>query len=249
MTSPASTVPKSSLLRAGVATAIAFAILVGLGTWQLLRLKEKEALIARVAERMAAPPVAVPPMSEWRTLDLDRWSYRRVRLQGSYDFAKEARVFVNLSQPRGPLKGPGYFIMTPLRLAGGGTIIVNRGFTPQAGGAVARGEAGPEASVTGPLREPEGRNMFTPDDEAYQRLFFARDPNAIARDLAIPAAAPFTVDAEASGPGGLPQGGETRVSFPNRHMEYALTWYGLAATLAAFFAVFAFRASGETDRR
>ena len=230
------------LVKAGVATAIAVAILAGLGTWQLMRLKEKEALIARVAERMAEPPAPVPPQRDWPALDLDQWSYRRVSLHGVYDFAKEARVFVNLSEPRGKLKGPGYFVLTPLKLDGGGTVIVNRGFTPQAGGAVSRGEAGAPASVTGPLREPEGRNMFTPSDEAYRRLFFARDPKAIAADLDIPDAAPFTVDAEASGPGGLPQGGETRISFPNRHMEYALTWYGLAATLAAFFAVFARRA-------
>ncbi|WP_020181235.1 SURF1 family cytochrome oxidase biogenesis protein [Methylopila sp. M107] len=241
--------PKPGLIKIGLAAAIAFAILAGLGTWQLLRLKEKETLIARVAERMAEPPVAAPAMAEWPSLDLANWTYRRVTLMGTYDFAKEARVYINLSEPRGKLKGPGYFILTPLRLSQGGTVIVNRGFTPQAGGGVARGDANADVTVTGPLREPEGRNMFTPSDEAYQRLFFARDPKAIAADLGIPDAAPFTVDAEASGPGGLPQGGETRLSFPNRHMEYALTWYGLAATLAAFFAVFAWRTRrGGEDR-
>ncbi len=232
----------SKALKVGLAAGLAFLILVGLGTWQLLRLHEKEALIARVSERMAAEPVAVPPRGDWARLDVDQWSYRRVTVEGTYDFAKEARVYVNLSEPRGKLKGPGYFILTPLDLDGGGTVLVNRGFTPLSGGAVSRGTSGERASVSGPLREPEGRNLFTPADEPKQRLFFARDPKAIAAQLGIFEAAPFTVDAEASGPGGLPQGGETRVSFPNRHLEYALTWYGLAATLAAFVAVLALRA-------
>ena len=124
-------------------------------------------------------------------------------------------------------------------------MIVNRGFTPERGGAVSRGVAGETVTVTGPLREPEGRNPFTPSDEPMKRLFFARDPAAIAAALGLADAAPFTVDAEASGPGGVPQGGETRVTFPNRHLEYALTWFGLAGTLAVFFVVFAIRARRE----
>lgn len=235
---------KSRILKAGVASAIGVAILVGLGSWQLSRLAWKTELVARVTERMAAPPVAAPPKAEWRRLVLGQWSYRRVRLEGRFDHAKEARVYLNLSDAHGRFKGPGYFVMTPLALKDGGTVIVNRGFVPEAFKDPATRPAAQdpaEAAVTGPLREPEARNAFTPDDDARQRLFFARDPKAIADGLAIADAAPFTVDAEASGPGGLPQGGETRVSFPNRHLEYALTWYGLAATLAAMFFVFAWR--------
>lgn len=238
---------RSGLLKAGAAVAVGVAILVGLGSWQLSRLAWKTDLVARVHERMAADPVPAPAAADWPGLDLTRWSYRRVRLQGVYDFTKEARVFVNLPDARGPLKGPGYFIMTPLRLEDGSTVIVNRGFTPEQGGAVSRGVGGQVATVTGPLREPEDRNLFTPADQPASRMFFARDPSAIAGGLKIAGVAPFTVDAEESGPGGLPQGGETKISFPNRHLEYALTWYGLAATLAAFFGVVAWRTMRGTE--
>jgi surfeit locus 1 family protein len=52
---------------------------------------------------------------------------------------------------------------------------------------------------------------------------------------------PFFVDAEASpeNPGGFPKGGVTRLALSNRHLEYALTWYGLALTLIGVFAAFA----------
>ena len=51
----------------------------------------------------------------------------------------------------------------------------------------------------------------------------------------------FTVDADArpEPPGGLPRGGVTRLDLPNRHLEYALTWYGLALTLIGVYAAFA----------
>lgn len=236
---------RARLLKAGIATALAMALLIGLGSWQLARLAWKTDLVARVTERMAASPVDLPPQAEWPSLDLDAMGYRRVRATGVFDHAREARVYVNLSEPHGPLKGPGYFLLTPLALKGGGVVIVNRGFAPEgAADRAARPEG--EVMVSGPLRVPEDRNMFTPADDPAKRLFFARDPQSIAAGLGIAGAAPFTIDADAArNDGGIPQGGETRVTFPNRHLEYALTWYGLAATLAAVFAAFAWRTARE----
>jgi surfeit locus 1 family protein len=237
---------RSRILRAGAAAAIGVAILVGLGTWQLERLSWKETLVARVAQRMAADPAPVPPRAEWSALDLDAWTYRRVRAEGAFDHAREARVYVNLSDPHGPFRGPGYFVLTPLALRGGGTVLVNRGFVPEGLSDPARrpdGQPKGEVEIVGLLREPEGRNLFTPADDRAKRLFFARDPSAIAAALGLADAAPFTIDADATpNPGGLPQGGETRIAFPNRHLEYALTWYGLAGALVAVFLAFAWRA-------
>jgi surfeit locus 1 family protein len=36
-------------------------------------------------------------------------------------------------------------------------------------------------------------------------------------------------------PGGWPQGGQTQVTFRNEHMQYALTWFGLAAALIGVY--------------
>lgn len=238
------------LLPIGVATLIGVAILVGLGSWQMSRLAWKETLVSRVSERMAADPAPVPPKADWPTLDLGAWSYRRVVLRGAFDHAAEARVYVNLSEHKGRYGGPGYFVLAPLKLAdGSGTVVVNRGFVPEGArnpGVRAAGQTAGEVEVVGVLREPETRNAFTPADQPSERLFFARDPKAIADGLGLTDAAPFTVDADATpNPGGLPQGGETRVTFPNRHLEYALTWYGLAGALIAVFFAFAFRMARE----
>lgn len=242
-----------NLLGVGIAALIAFAILIALGVWQLQRLAWKEALVAKIEARMDAPPVEAPAEADWPTLDLASWEYRRVRATGIFDHAHEARVYVALSDAKGPLRGPGYFILTPLLRAGGDVIIVNRGFVPEAkADPAARPGSQPdgEVAVTGLLRAPEDRNAFTPADDPAKKLFFARDPGAIAKGIGLPRAAPFTIDADAaSSPGGLPQGGETRVAFPNRHLEYALTWFGLAAALAGVFAAFAIGRLREEGRR
>lgn len=241
------------LLIVGLATLVAFAILLGLGFWQLDRLAWKNELVARVAARMSAEPVPAPLEAAWPTLDLAGWGYRRVRVEGVFDHAREARVYVALSQPVGRLGGPGHFILTPLVRPDGSAVIVNRGFVPQERADPATrkdGQVAGPVAVTGLLREPEDRNAFTPADDVSKRLFFARDARAIAAGLGLGRAAPFTIDADATpNPGGLPQGGETRVSFPNRHLEYALTWFGLAAALAGVFAYFVWTAFQDRRRK
>jgi len=232
---------------ATVTASVAFLILVGLGTWQLERLRWKEDLIARVQARTAETPVPLPEVPAWEDLDLVDWEYRPVEVRGRFHHALEARVYTLLSDPHGPLSGPGYWIMTPLEVSGSSaSVFVNRGFVPaQEAGDVPRPEG--EVTVRGLLRAPEGRNLFTPDDEPARKIFYARDPAALAAGLGVSSAAPFTIDASETPPGGLPQAGETRLDFPNRHLEYALTWYGLAGALAAVFAAFLSRRLHQRD--
>ncbi len=228
---------RSSSIAVFVLAACAFLILIGLGTWQLQRLAWKEDIVARVTERTAAAPVALPEPAAWPGLDLSEWEYRPVTVTGRFRHDLEARVYTLLSDAKGPAEGPGYWIVTPLERAGGGAVLVNRGFVPLENHQPAARPEG-EVTVSGLLRAPEERNMFTPDDRPSERLFYARDPAAVAAGLGI-ALAPFSVDAAASPAAGLPQGGETRLTFPNRHLEYALTWYGLAGALLGVGAAFA----------
>ena len=132
-----------------------------------------------------------------------------------------------------------------MRLDDGNRIIVNRGFVPlDRREPVTRldGQIRERVTVTGLMRAPEERNWFTPADDPAKRIWYTRDTPSIARALDIANVAPFAIDAdEAPVPGGLPQGGATQINVPNNHLSYALTWYGLAATLAGVFGVFVWR--------
>lgn len=217
---------------------VLMAILTTLGIWQVERLGEKEQLIANVASRMTLPPEALPPVSEWSAFDADAWNYRPVTAAGTFRPEQTVLVFTSLADQRGKYSGPGYWVMTPLALAAGGTVFVNRGFIPQesaeafaTGGAVDPGLV----SLEGIARATEEVNSFTPASDTAKRIEWVRNTARLAA-LAGPVpqpVAPIYIDLPALGEGTLPQGGETVVSFPNNHLGYAITWFGFA-TLVPF---------------
>ncbi|MCR4282012.1 MAG: SURF1 family protein [Bauldia sp.] len=235
-----------SLLLPAVATLAALAVLLSLGVWQLQRLAWKEGLIAQVNVRIAAPPVAAPGPAEWPALDLAALEYLRVAVTGTFADDKEAYVVHTLTEPKGKFGGIGYLVMTPLTTADGWTVYVNRGFVPRdrkypdarPAGAVAG-----ETTVNGLLRAPRQRSWVTPGDDVAGNAWFSRDPKLYASAYGAPSpdVAPYIIDADSdpSLPGGLPQGGETVVDFPNSHLGYAITWFGLALALAGVFVAFA----------
>jgi len=236
------------LLVQGLAATVACAILVGLGVWQLDRLSWKEALIARVDARLTAAPTAAPGPERWAALDLADAEYEPVTVSGHFLNDREAHVVMTLTEPKGKVGGVGFLVMTPLVTPGGWTVYVNRGFVPAARRDPATrtaGETQSETKVTGLLRAPSARSWFMPSDNVGGNEWFSRDPErwAAAYGAGSDKIAPFIIDAnfDPTLPGGLPQGGETIVQFPNNHLQYALTWFGLAAVLAGVFGAYAWR--------
>jgi surfeit locus 1 family protein len=231
-----------SLIAPAVATLAGVIFLAGLGDWQLRRLAWKDALIAAVESRSHAAPVAPPPESAWPSLKPADYEYRRVRVAGVFDATRQALVFRALGEPRGRFGGPGYFVMTPLRLADGSAILVNRGFVPQdrVDQAALRPSGQGETVVTGLMRSSETRNWFTPADNPASGRWFTRDIEAIGHAMGLVRFAPFSIDADAGpDPNALPEGGETIVTFPNNHFSYAMTWFGMALALITVFVSYA----------
>jgi surfeit locus 1 family protein len=218
------------------------AVLVGLGVWQLERLQWKEGLIATLTARLAAPPVALPPPPRWPAMTQAEDEFRRVNFSADFAAGQEALVYATGSALRTDVKGPGYWIFAPARLAGGGTVIVNRGFVPadrKAPQSRPQSVADGVVDVTGLMRWPEPRGLFTPGDDARGNVWYARDPAAMAAAKGWGAVAPFYVDMEApQPPGGLPRVAPIKtITLRNNHLQYALTWFALAAGLAAVYLV------------
>jgi len=236
------------LLWPALATAVALAILVSLGVWQIHRLHWKVALIARVEAGLAAAPLPAPGPETWAGLDLTDLEYRPVTAAGHY--LNDEEIFVNetLTEPHGALGGYGFFVITPFVTDDGWIVYVNRGFVPRdkkdpATRPGSRIEG--ETTIVGPVRLPHQRRWYMPADNVAGNEWFSRDPAlyAAAEGHASATVAPYYIDArfDPSLPDGLPQGGETIVSFPNNHLQYALTWFGLATGIAGMFAAFAWQ--------
>lgn len=215
-----------------LAAVLAFSGFVALGLWQLERRAWKHALIARVEQRVHADPVAAPAPAEWPQVSAARDEYRRVRVTGLW--LHDADTLVQASTEL----GAGWWVMTPLRQADGTITLVNRGFVPAQGrerSPSAAGNPAGEVSVVGLLRLSEpGGGFLRRNDPAAER-WYSRDVAAIAAARRLGRVAPYFVDAEhaPAGDTDAPVGGLTVLAFPDNHLVYALTWFALAAMVAA----------------
>jgi surfeit locus 1 family protein len=237
---PASVAQRLAALLIG---AVCIAILLGLGTWQMRRLAWKEDLLATIQSRISAPPVQLKDalLVEKSVADME---YTPVTFSGVFDHRFERHFFATF-------KGAtGFYVYTPLKLEGGDWIFVNRGFVPYDKKDPA---ARPEGQVAGPvvitgLMRPgllERPSSIVPDNDPAKNIFYWKDFRAMRDTSGLPESEPVLglfVDAnDAPNPGGLPVGGVTIIDQPNNHLQYALTWYGLAAALAGVLGLWLWR--------
>lgn len=222
-----------------IAALAAFAVLIALGTWQVQRLHWKEGLIATIDARSHAEPVPF--------LDIagrDDVEYLRVRLSGRFVHEAERHFFTTMNGQSG------FNVYTPLVMANGEAVFVNRGFVPydrKEPGTRPQGQVQDTVEIVGLARKGlvEKPSAIVPDNAPEKNLFYWKDIRAMREssglDPAIQVYGLF-VDADAApNPGGLPVGGATIVDLPNNHLQYAITWYGLALALVGVVAAWLLR--------
>ena len=239
------TSPNPSTRAFAAFTALMVAIFIGLGVWQLERRAEKHALIAALEARITAAPVPLPPPSAWHTLDPPRDEFRRVAFTATYATLPDAMVYSAGSAVREDVSGPGTWAFLPARLGSGETVVIDAGFVANTmqersveDRAVGKLITGEPVTLTGYLRFPEAAGPLTPAESHDKRLWFTRDHRAMAKALGWGEVAPFYIDLEAPVPdNGIPKPGPLSPHLRDEHMQYAITWFALAAALLIAFAV------------
>ena len=107
----------------------------------------------------------------------------------SVDGEDTVLVFTSLVDQKGQFSGPGYWVMTPLVLATGGTVFINRGFVPEASGPAFAG-GGPVdtglISIAGVARSAEATGSFTPSPDLTRRVEWVRNPARLAATIPTP---------------------------------------------------------------
>ncbi|EXJ93776.1 hypothetical protein A1O1_02169 [Capronia coronata CBS 617.96] len=206
-----------------------------LGTWQIQRLDWKTKLIAKFEDRLVRPPLPLPPRIDPDAIH--EFDYRRVYATGKFRHDKEMLI-----GPRTQDGKDGYMVVTPLEREGGSTILVNRGWISRDKkyqqdrdpSALPQGEV----TVSGLLREPWKKNMFTPNNDPEHGKFYFPDVQEMAK---VSNAEPVWVeetmtpdlmvsyDREAKG---IPIGRIPEVNLRNTHVQYIVTWYSLSAATA-----------------
>ncbi|WP_448203514.1 SURF1 family protein [Azospirillum sp. sgz302134] len=211
--------------------------MLALGTWQMQRLHWKEELIHKVEQRLHAAPVPLPAVLP----DPADFEFRPVTVAGRFLNDKELRIVARPHQGQ-----VGYEVLTPLERAdGGGVVLVNRGFVPMDKRDMDRRDPAtrPDSRVEGPVtvtglvRLPQPAGWLQPDNRPGADAWMRLDPPAMGASVGLGRVAPVVVEAlpDPARSGILLNGIRPQVELPNNHLQYAITWYSLAATLAVIF--------------
>jgi len=211
------------------------AILIALGTWQLRRLEWKEAILAEIDARIAAAPVALPAEVDPET---DR--YLPVTVTGVLG-GQELHVLTSVKDV-----GPGYRVISALT-SGDRRVMVDLGFVPEAAKDASRMAEG--VTVTGNLHWPQETDRWTPAPDAGRAIWFARDVAAMAEALGTEPV--LVIAREVSGSVSGAELGVTvlpidSAGIPNDHLNYAITWFSLAAVWAVMAGALVWRAAKRT---
>ena len=210
------------------ATCVALALLVALGVWQLRRLEWKTALLARIDQAEAAPPVPLGTAPQ----NFTKVVATGVLLPVTALYGIDVR-----DRPDGPAR-EGAQLLQVMRRPGLPPLLVDRGWVPD-------GTKPPPASpvsqqISGYIRRAEKPTIFSPADDPSVGHFYTLDPAVIGGALGMANLAPFTLIA--MGPAAGPDGPIPATALPrpqNNHLQYAFTWFGLAAALAGVFIAWA----------
>jgi len=226
------------LLVPAAVTLSGLVVLLGLGAWQLERKAWKEDLIATLDRRLNETPIALPPPAEWAAMMPDHWEFTRVRVRVQFLKQSDALVYTSGSAIRDDVKAAGYFVFSPALGPEGRQLVVNRGYVP----ARAYPAAGGVIDIVGAVRFPEQPSWFVSAHDAAREVWTVRDPALMAKVKGWGEVAPFYIEQESPVPaGGLPHPAPLKVRLRNEHLQYAITWFGLAGVLLVMFAIWAVR--------
>jgi surfeit locus 1 family protein len=218
---------EKKLLIPALMVLVAIPFLLSLGFWQLERKGWKDGLVADIERRSKLDAVELitayksAPGDATKAASLE---YTRVKVRGRFHHDKELYYYAP-----DPSRGPGHHVITPLELSPSGPIVlINRGYVPDSlkePETRTAGQVEGETEITGLIRAPVQPGDL---DGMYVSVFPKADRQIL----------PLFIDSETDAPGGWPQGGVTELKLTNRHLEYALTWFGLAVALLAVFGMY-----------
>ncbi len=208
------------------------AILVALGVWQMQRLSWKEGVIADIDSRILAAPVALPSDP-----DTVADAYLPVEVTGEFR-GETVRVLVSQKDV-----GAGYRLITAFD-TDDARLLVDRGFVSVEARDIVT-PTGP-ITLTGNLQWPQETDGFTPEPDLANNIWFARDVDALATALGTGNILLVVRETSNDDPAVTPLPVDTS-RIPNDHLQYAITWFSLAAIWLAMSVLFLRRRRAPTS--
>ena len=193
-----------------------------LGTWQLYRLQWKQDLINDIKKGLESVPILY-------TSDLNK-NYQRVKLSGEYIFKKQIYLY-SLNQ-----KGaPGYDVITPFQTTNIENVLINRGWIQKD-----KKNNLPMIStltdITGMLRMANRRNIFTPENDIKENVWFYLNSEDIEKSTGMQFSK-YIVYLEDKNIK-IPQPKKITIDLPNNHLKYAINWYSISISILFYYLYF-----------
>ncbi|MDT7834450.1 SURF1 family protein [Aquabacterium sp. OR-4] len=237
-----------------LAALLAAALTARLGVWQLDRAGQKLALQARIDGRAAMPPLPAAELAR-SAATAGEQHYRHTLLRGQW-LARHT-VFLDNRQMNGR---PGFYVLTPLLLADGDAVLVQRGWVPRH--PHDRSALPPLATPAGPVLvagriAPPPAKLFELGAADSGRIRQNVDLDAFAREAGI-ALRPLSLQQTEAGPAwGAPASSSSHSSTPSsaandgllrqwpvvavdvgKHHGYAFQWFALCALITGLYVWF-----------
>jgi len=216
-----------------VVTVLCAIFIFGLAFWQVERLKWKDAAIGERVSRSESAPIAFPKAGS----DQADYEFNQTRVTG--EFLHDRELYLAARSMRGNV---GYHVVTPLVMDDGTTILVNRGWVPNALH-LPKNRPGVEASgvvsVEGIIRKETQPGVFVPDNRPDENFWLYVDIPAMTQAAGLSNVLPYYIEAgPQENPGGYPIGGQSRIYLPNDHLQYAITWFVLGLILLVIYVIY-----------
>lgn len=210
-----------------ITVVVAWVILIGLGSWQMVRLTQKNHWINDVRAKLSEPTnlqtkIWPRDRQEWLAME-----YEPMAIQGTW-----LPLFRFKLVPRTYEGQVGYHLLVPLRLQDRQVVLVNRGFIPD-GQAILPPLENEEVIIQGVARVPESEKPWqTPENIPSRNIWTWLDLPALQHEIGVDEIAPIVLyEARHPEHNEFPIGGQLPVVTHNRHANYALTWYSLSLAL------------------
>ena len=193
-----------------------------LGTWQLYRLQWKQDLINQISEGLNSTPIQY-------SQNINK-NYQRVTLVGKYNFKNQIYLY-NLNE-----KGqPGFDVITPFETLNKENVLINRGWIKKEfknNSAINSSSA----NIKGLLKESNRKNIFTPNNDPKENIWFSINLNEIQK-MTGKKFNKFIVYLEDEKID-TPKPKEITIDLPNNHLKYAITWYSISISILFYFLYF-----------
>ena len=194
-----------------------------LGTWQLYRLQWKQDLISQIDRGLKSAPIRY-------SKDIDK-DYQRVILNGEYNFKNQ--IYLYSLNHKGK---PGFDVITPFKTIEGDNVLINRGWINKEAKNTPKINLVNSSNVQGLLRNFVNKNMFKPENDIKQNIWFSININQI-QEMTGEKFNNFVVfleDQTVKQP--VPK--KITIELPNNHLKYAITWYSISISILFYFLYF-----------